>query len=79
MPAPPKSDEIIDLNDQGTRKPAAETKATVAPKPKKAKAKKPSIKAPPLPPQLQEKAGKKRKRRGKNQDEGEEEFWQLVE
>ncbi len=78
VPAPPNSDEIIDLNDKDARKSVGQSRATVAPKPK-TKAKKSSIKAPPLPPQLQENANKKRKRRGKTNDAGEDEFWQLVE
>ena len=75
-PPPPKTDEIIDLNDKEVRKAIEPAKATAKRKPK---AKKASIKAPPLPPQLQEKSSKKRKRRGGTGDEGEEEFWQLVE
>ena len=72
IPTPMDDDEILELDNTeiSGRKKAAASK-------KPAGKKKPSLKAPPVPPSLQQQS-RKSKRRGGNQDAGEDEFWQLA-
>ena len=78
---PVDDDEILELEfTEGSKKKPARKSGSERPKPQpKAKSrsskpgeKKPSVKAPPLPPALSKKDG------GDSMDDGEEEFWQLA-
>ncbi len=83
---PVDDDEILELEfTEGSKKKPTRKSGSERPKPQpKAKsrsskpgAKKPSVKAPPLPPALSKKDGGKSKG-GDSMDDGEEEFWQLA-
>ncbi len=81
-PALPTEDEILELEfGEGGGSRSGQAKPATAPASKtkkKPKAAGPSVKAPPLPKSLQEQnAGKPKS--GDSSDEGEDEFWQMVE
>ncbi len=80
IPTPVDDDDIIELESTEMkppgRKPIPAAKASGQPQ---SQGRKPSVKAPPVPPPLsQGTETRKAKRRGGNSDAGEDEFWQLA-
>ena len=81
---PIDDDEILELefadNKKPQKAPASESRRKV--QPKNARAGGPSVKAPPLPPSLSGKGDKSKSsgtlKKGGLTDDGEDEFWQLV-